>query len=186
MADSFVQVFPDSTGKQIDTDLIGGTKHRQRIRIGGAGLADLATVTNNRLDVNVQSSTDVPISVTHPGTGFDVATEESGGDGCIPLDGTDQTLVSFTVADGTTAYVKSIHFFADKKCTFRLLVKDGAATFLTKRLYTNTPEAPGSHIIFPVPIEVTGATGRTVQLIAKKTDPESDGIATGALNGYTI
>jgi hypothetical protein len=183
MADSFVQVFPDSTGKQIDTELIGA-KHRQRVRIGGVGLADLATVTNDRLDVNIQSSEDAPVSVTNPGTSFDVSTDE-GGDGTIALDGTQQILAEQAVGAGDTLYVTAMSFTADKKATFRLEVRDGGVLFTTKRVFTNTAELPGWVITLPVPIIVIGAASRTVRLTVTRTSG-GGGISSGALNGYTI
>jgi hypothetical protein len=49
MADGFVQVAPDSTGKKVDNEEIttgAGTVERQRVRLGGLAAAELADVRN--------------------------------------------------------------------------------------------------------------------------------------------
>lgn len=57
MSDSNVQVFPDSTGKKIDTEELAvgpDTVQRQRFQVTGAGATDIASVSSaNGLEIDI-------------------------------------------------------------------------------------------------------------------------------------
>ena len=46
MSDSFVQLPPDGSGKKLDSELLAGGNHRERLQIAGALLAEIARVIN--------------------------------------------------------------------------------------------------------------------------------------------
>lgn len=75
MADGTITVQPAASGKDVDNELIGGTVYRQRTRIGGAGLTDLAGCdATNGLDVDVTRSA-LPAGAATEATLADVLAE---------------------------------------------------------------------------------------------------------------
>ena len=177
MADATVRVFPDSTGARIDTegiDIGGGiTVHRQRIRLGGEGENELVTVTNNALDVNVKAF--------HLGTESDTASDPSG-DGLIPLTGDNDLLTSVSVPSGNTAVVTAWTWVADTQCMFTLEVRDNSSLVETVRIMMNSGAKPGDTMYFTTPIRITGATNRSLRVVAKTINNATSGNAHGAIN----
>lgn len=177
MADGIVRVFPDSTGARIDTEGIhiggGVTIHRQRVRLGGEGENDLVSVTNNALDINVKSS--------FVGTESDTSTDPTG-DGLVPLTGNNDLLTSVSVPSGNTAIITAWTWVADTQCMFTLEVRDNTTLVKIIRMMINSGSRPGDTMYFTTPIKVTGATNRSIRIVAKTINNVSSGNAHGAIN----
>lgn len=172
--DSYVRVFPDSTGKYIDADSIvegAFSVQRQRIRIGGEALGDLATVTNNRLNVNVFI----------PGTSADTSSN-SAGDGLITLTTGPDTLVSISVTSGTYN-LTGFNWAADTQCQFSLELWISGILTKTYRTVINSGNVPTDSIIFSSPIQLTGGTGKEIRISGKRLQGSSGSAAAG-INGY--
>lgn len=178
MPDSYVRVFPDGTGKFIDTeDLTSGpnTVQRQRIRIGGADLGDLAEVKDGNLQVGINQ----------PGTEADAVTDSGpAGDGLIDLSVGPDLLLSIGVGAGTNYHLTSWTWLSDRLCFFHLGVWDSGVLVETVRLMTNGSGVPGDTMYFPTPIKITGATNRELRVRVTRLNG-SAGVAHSAINGFT-
>jgi hypothetical protein len=178
MADSSVRVFPDSTGKFIDTESITSgpnTVQRQRIQIAGTALSDIVSVKNNQLQVGLNQ----------PGTEADAATDSgSGGDGLIDLTTGPDLLLAVSVGLGTFYNLTSWTWLSDKLCLFRLEIDDSGTLVKTFRVMSNSPGCPGGTMYFPTPIKITGAANREIRVKVTRING-TGGAAHSAINGFT-
>lgn len=178
MPSSYVRVFPDGTGKYIDTeDLVSGlnTVQRQRIRIGGAGLDDLADVDDGKLQVGINQ----------PGAEADASTDSGGaGDGLIDLSGGVDLVLSVAVGAGGNYHLTAWSWLSDRQCFFTLGVYDSGTLVETLRLMTNGNGTPGDTMYFPTPIKITGAANREIRVRATRLNGTA-GVAHSAINGFT-
>lgn len=175
-----VRVFPDSTGKNIDTEAIASgsaTFHRQRVRIGGEGLADLADVIGGALSV----------SQKHPGTELDISTDSGPtGNGLIDLTIGPDLLTSISIGTSQTFFLTGWTWLSDRLSIFRLEVDDAGVLVKNIRLMENSGSKPGDTMNFLTPIKITGALGRELRIKVQKLNGPDGGTAHAAINGYIV
>lgn len=179
-SNGFVRVFPDSTGKNIDTEAITSgpsTYHRQRVRIGGEALGDLADVVNGALAVTERHLGTESDSVSDPGPS---------GDGLVDLTTGPDLLVSIPVAAGQTYYLTGWTWLSDRLALFRLEIDDAGTLVESIRLMANSGSSPGDTMNFPTPIQIQGALNREIRVKVQRLDPEAGGRAHAAVNGYLV
>ena len=128
-------------------------------------------------------TTAIPVTLSSGGTEADEASDPSG-DGLIALTGGADVIVSKAVSSGTYK-ITGFTWYADRQCTFRLEVRDGATLVEIVRTTQNSGSVPGDTTNFPTPIEIVGAATRVIRVTATRTSG-ANGSASAGINGFTV
>lgn len=145
----------------------------------GTGLTSTLVGADQALDVNV-----VQTVASDAGTEAD-AVSDSANDGLIALTGSVDTLLTIAVPAGTTYHITGWQWACNEQADFRLEVYDDTTLTETIRRSLNSGAVPTGEMIFPTPIEITGGTNISIQVRARHVDGVAQGLAMGAVNGYT-
>ena len=120
-----------------------------------------------------------------PGTEADVGVDEVG-DGEIAVDNTWNDVATIALTSGTLL-VTAIDGSADKLTQFRLVTDVSGTPTKFHRTFPVTENVGCVQLVFPRPIEITGAANTSVILQAKKLRAgASDANVSGGINGYTL
>ena len=105
MADGYVQVEADSTGKKVDTEELAGGTHRERMILAGTTLAAVAPVTNADPSTTAYGLPTRPIAYPPPVTASGTldALDEA-----VTLEIQNRPYVGITLSGGTTADMQVI------------------------------------------------------------------------------
>lgn len=121
MANSFIRLPPDSTGKRTDTELItvdGTQVHRERDQIAGVGADEIAQVKNADPDLDHHGIVTRPITVSGP-AGSTASSSSLAAGASVNLD-------SAVVPNGVTARLMSILVASSAACKWTFKKRSGA------------------------------------------------------------
>lgn len=133
MADAFVQISADGTGKRLDAELLtvaGNPVYRERDRLAGEGADDLAVVTDTD-PVEVDHGVVVrPINVVNPIRDTLTSAALAAG-GSVDLDGT-------TIASGKIGKLQAVMCASTAGlCKFTIKARDGGVETVVGVLFTS-------------------------------------------------